>query len=319
MKTIRVIVIMLLSVPVLHAQDADSTRLFIEKIESSLQYQTGKITLKGDVGELNVPKGYRYLDPRQSMYVLSDLYGNPKDSAVLGLLVPEGLGVLSDGVYLFEISYEAIGYVKDDDADDIDYDDLLEEQQKEMKEANPQRVKDGYPSIEFIGWASKPYYDKEKKVLHWAKELKFGDNEIHTLNYNLRILGRKGVFVLNAIASMSELEAVKSNVDAVIGCITYTEGNKYADYVPDVDEVAAWTIGGLVAGKVLAKVGFFALLLKFWKFIALGVVGIFAGIRKWWANRNGDGRIIVAPQSDTTIQALPEPPATEKNEQPPLT
>ena len=43
--------------------------------------------------------------------------------------------------------------------------------------------------------------------------------------------------------------------------------------LPDVDEVAAWTIGGLVAGKILVKAGLLAGLLKFWKLIAIGLVG----------------------------------------------
>jgi uncharacterized membrane-anchored protein len=49
--------------------------------------------------------------------------------------------------------------------------------------------------------------------------------------------------------------------------------------------VAAWTVGGLVAGKVLAKVGFFAGLLKFWKVIAIGLAA--AGTAIWrFFNRN---------------------------------
>ena len=31
----------------------------------------------------------------------------------------------------------------------------------------------------------------EKKVLHWAKEIKFGETDGTTLNYNVRILGQK--------------------------------------------------------------------------------------------------------------------------------
>lgn len=252
--------------------EIDSTTLFIQQVEGSLRYQTGKINLKGGLGVLTVPQGFKYLDPEQSMYVLSDLWGNPKDSTTLGLLVPENKGVLGDNVWVFEINYDPMGFVKDDDADDIDYDDLLVDLQKETNEANTIRVQEGYPAITLVGWASKPYYDEDKKVLHWAKELKFGKDSTNTLNYNLRVLGRKGVFIINAIAGMQSLPEVNANVDKVITSVEFTEGNKYSDFDPDLDEVAAWTVGGLVAGKVLAKVGLFALLAKSWKLIAIGLM-----------------------------------------------
>ena len=178
-----------------------------------------------------------------------------------------------------------MGFVKDDDAEDINYDDLLKEGQKEMREVNPERIKQGYQPIEFIGWASSPFYDKNKKILHWAKELKFRDDSLNTLNYNLRILGRKGIFMLNAVGSMSELQEVKSNIDKVIGSVEFKEGHKYSDFIPDVDNVAAWTIGGLVAGKILAKVGFFVLIAKFWKLIALAIAGAGGSICKYFKRK----------------------------------
>ncbi len=255
------------------AQVADSTQFLIDAIEQSLEYQYGVIELTSGNATIHVPEGFRLLDKPQSNYVLSELWGNPEDTTILGMLVPADRGVLRPDSWVFTISFEEMGYVKDDDAQDIDYDDLLKDMQKEFKEANPERIKQGYQPIEFVGWASSPHYDKSRKTLHWAKELKFGQDSFSTLNYNLRILGRKGIFMLNAVASMQELPQVEANIDKVIGSITFKEGHRYTDYLPDVDNVAAWTIGGLVAGKVLAKAGFFVVLLKFWKVIALTIAG----------------------------------------------
>ncbi len=270
------------------AQVVDSTEIRIQSIENSLKYQTGTIELASGNATLNVPKGFRYLDPNQSIFVLTDLWGNPADSTILGLLVPENRGVLAANSWVFTIKFDEMGFVKDEDADDINYDDLLKEQQKETNEANPERIKQGYPAIEFVGWASAPYYDKEKKVLHWAKELRFGEDSLSTLNYNLRILGRKGVFVVNAIATMTELPEVKANIDQVLGSIQYKEGQTYADFDPELDEVAAWTIGGLVAGKLLAKAGFFVILLKFWKVIALAFAGAGGAIWNYFKKKKSD-------------------------------
>lgn len=255
-----------------NAQGIDTLQERNNFIEQSLSYQTGEIALTAGDAKLKVPNGFRFLDRNQSIYVLTDLWGNPADSSVLGMLVPNGKGVLDFNSWVFTISYDDMGYVKDDDADDINYDDLLKEMQQECTDENPERVKQGYQTVEIIGWASQPYYDKDKKVLHWAKEIKFGKDSINTLNYNLRVLGRKGVFMLNAIATVNELTEVRTNIGKVINSVEFTEGNRYGDFKPDVDHVAAWTIGGLVAGKILAKVGFFALILKFWKLIAIGFV-----------------------------------------------
>jgi uncharacterized membrane-anchored protein len=153
-------------------------------------------------------------------YVLTDLWGNPADSSILGMLVPAYRGVLADNGWAFVISYEEMGYVKDDDADDINYDDLLQEMKKEIDEANPERMELGYESIKLLGWASEPFYDKELKTLHWAKEMKFGDMESNILNYNLRVLGRRGVLNLNAVATMNELQDIKSNLNEVIECLS---------------------------------------------------------------------------------------------------
>ncbi len=277
-KLFAILTLCLLSTQII-AQEIDSNQMYIDEVENSLKYQTGKIKLDEGNATLTVPMGFKYLDRAQSIYVLTDLWGNPTDSSVLGLLVPEKLGVLGVKRWVFEISFEEMGYVKDDDADDIDYDDLLKDLQKDITEGNPERVKEGYDPITLVGWASVPFYDKDKKVLHWAKEVRFGDDSLSTLNYNLRILGRKGVYVLNAIASMSDLPEVKANIGKVLNSVTFEDGNKYADFDPGVDEVAAWTIGGLVAGKILAKAGIFAVLAKFAKVIVLAII---AGATALW-------------------------------------
>ncbi len=260
-------------------QAADSLQVQVDSIEATLKYQHGVIQLKNGIGTLKVPAGFKYLDADQSNYVLSDLWGNPKSESSLGMIIPDSMGVMGAHTWAFNVEYDEMGYVKDDDAGEIDYDELLAEMQNDTREASKERIKEGYQSIELVGWAAKPYYDSERKILHWAQELKFGGSEQNTLNYNVRILGRKGVLVLNAIAAMDELPEVNRNIDKVLNIVTFSDGNKYADFNPSVDQVAAWTVGGLVAGKVMAKAGFFVLLLKFWKVIALAVAG--AGSFVW--------------------------------------
>jgi uncharacterized membrane-anchored protein len=267
------------------AIETDSVKLFFDSLEASFHYQTGEIKLDDGIGTLNVPAGFRYLDSRQAAYVIHDLWGNPHGEGTLGMIVPENIGITDERSWAFIITYDEMGYVKDDDADEIDYDELLKEMQSDAAAANQERVNEGYETIAIVGWAAKPYYDAKKKVLHWAKEIKFGETDGTTLNYNVRILGRKGVIVLNAVASMMELPDVQKNIEPVLASFSYADGNKYADFNPDIDEVAAWTIGGLVAGKVLAKAGIFALLLKNIKLIALAIGGLATGIWRWYKKK----------------------------------
>lgn len=260
------------------AQEPNNDELF----EKTLNYQSGKIALSEGDGTLNVPKGFKFLNAEQTQGVLTNLWGNPEDKSVLGSLVPDGKGVTHSNSWMFVISYRGDGFVKDDDAGDIDYDDLLKTMKEDVQAENEERKKGSYPEVQLIGWASKPYYDSNSKVLHWAKELKFGKDEANTLNYDLRVLGRKGMYNISAVAGMDELAEVKASIPGVLKSVEFNDGHKYLDFDADTDTVAAWTIGGLVAGKVLAKVGFFAIIAKFGKIIFLAIAAGFAAIRKFF-------------------------------------
>ncbi len=283
------------------ASEVDSTAIYqarIDSIENSLHYQRGVVQLEGGIGKLTIPSGFKYLDAKQAEYVLTDLWGNPKQPT-LGLIVPENQGVLGDNSWAFDIQYNEIGYVKDDDADDIDYEELLEEMQKDAVESNKERTTQGYQAIQLVGWANKPFYDEDRKILHWAKELKFGDDEVNTLNYNVRVLGRKGVLVLNAIGSMKQLPVINQNIDKVLNIVEFSDGYKYSEFNPDIDEVAAYTVGGLVAGKVLAKVGILAFLGKFLKVIVVAVIGGASALWKWLSGRRRDETEVATTTNDS--------------------
>jgi len=275
MKQLFSALIMLFSGILTAFAQEEAYQLYLDSIEQTIRYEKGTIELSNGVGKILVPDGFKYLDAQQAENILVNVWGNPYyEHMTLGMLLREDQKVTGMDGYVFNIEYDEIGYVKDKDADKINYDDLLKDLQKETKAANEERVKQGYEPVEIVGWAAKPFYDKEHKILHWAKELKFGESELNTLNYNIRILGRKGVLELNAISTVNELSLVEKDLKHVLNIVQFNDGYKYKDFDPSVDEVASWTIGGLVAGKVLAKAGFFALLLKFWKFIAVGAVAL---------------------------------------------
>ncbi|RMG77747.1 MAG: DUF2167 domain-containing protein [Bacteroidetes bacterium] len=259
-----------------------------DSINASLHYDTGIVDIKNGLATLHVPAGFKYLNPKDADMVLTDLWGNPPSDpgyGSLGMLFPEEASPLDENMYAIDITYSEEGYIDDSDAKDIDYDELLETMQADAEAASVERQRLGYESVRIVGWASPPYYDEVNKKLHWAQEIQFGDAESNTLNYNIRVLGRGGYLNLNVIGDMDVLPRVKSDINAILPAIEFNEGHRYVDFDSSIDKVAAYGIGGLIAGKVLAKAGILAklgiLLAKFWKILAVGAVSLFAGIRRF--------------------------------------
>lgn len=265
----------------------DSSFTQMLKVLSELKYEPAGTKIDLDkMGQLTVPKGFKFVNAKQSEDVLTKVWGNPPGNRPLGMLFPEnGSPLDSLNGWAFVIRYDGSGHIKDDDADEVNYDDLLEDMQNDTKESNKQRTEMGYGTVDLVGWASKPFYDKTLKTLHWAKELKFQGETTNTLNYDVRILGRKGLFSLNAVGGMKDLATIKPQINEVIAAVKFTEGNSYFDFNPDIDEVAALGIGGLVAGKVLAKVGFLAIIAKFWKIVIAGFLVAGGAIKRFFTGR----------------------------------
>ena len=105
----------------------------------------------------------------------------------------------------------------------------------------------------------------------------------HTLNYSIRVLGRRGVLVLNAVANMNQLPAIRHQTQTVLAAVDFNEGHRYTDYLPGTDKAAAYGITGLIIGATAAKAGFFKLLiaglLAFKKAVVVGVVALVSAIK----------------------------------------
>ncbi|MEE9452890.1 MAG: DUF2167 domain-containing protein [Paracoccaceae bacterium] len=230
-----------------------------------LDYQQGEITVGRNLATFNISEGYYFLSPKDANTVLVEFWGNPESDAPLGMIFPADITPFHGDGWGLEITFDDIGYVSDDDAADYDYDDLLVQMRKDLVDENIWRGENGYDSIALVGWAETPAYDVTARKLYWAKELSFEGSDGNTLNYNIRALGRKGVLVMNFIAPIEALDEVRASIPDVLAMSSFTDGNRYADFNPSLDKVAAVGIGGLIAGKVIAKTGLLILLLAFLK------------------------------------------------------
>lgn len=280
---------------------------------ASLNFQTGKVVLGDNLATLTLPDHLVFLNGEDAERLLVEAWGNPPDAELpLGMVLPAGLSPLADESWAVTIEYEASGYVSDEDAEDIDYSEMLDDLKDEAATDNQWRAENGYEPVELIGWAAQPHYDAQGKKLHWAKELKFGDSDTNTLNYNIRVLGRKGVLVLNFIANMDQLPEIQSTLPSVLAMTDFNQGHRYAEFDPDLDEVAAYGIGALVAGKLAAKAGLFAtlalLLKKFWvvPLLLIGWLG-----KRLFGNKQVDAPVAAAePVAEPVPAEVVQPPAT---------
>jgi uncharacterized membrane-anchored protein len=229
--------------------------------ESQLEYKRGRVSLPGNVATLDVPENFRYLSPEQADKILVEAWGNPPGTKTLGMIFPSDVSPLLEEGWGVIITYSEDGHVDDSDAGGIDYNELLKQMKEDTAEENKEREKQGYEPITLHGWAATPRYDASTHKLYWARELSVPDAPQHTLNYDIRILGRKGVLSFNAIAQMGRLRDIEESMKQVMAFSDFSAGQRYADFDSKTDNLAAYGIGALVAGKIAAKVGFFKLIL----------------------------------------------------------
>nr|WP_306995058.1 DUF2167 domain-containing protein [Pseudoxanthomonas winnipegensis] len=273
-----------LALPVL-AEDGQQAQQLID----SLHFRSGQIEVGPAHAHFNLGAQFRYLDKADARKVLEQLWGNPQDDTVLGMVVPTHPGLDEQDSWAVVVTYDDEGYVSDADASKINYDELLENMQEGTREANAEREKAGYGRVDLVGWAVPPRYDAGSKKLYWAKELAFNGQPSHTLNYDIRVLGRHGYLSLNAVSAMDELPKVQAGMQQLLPMTEFDAGARYADHNPSTDKVAAYGVAALIGGGLAAKTGLLAklglVLAKFGKLLFLGVVAAAAAVRKFFASR----------------------------------
>jgi uncharacterized membrane-anchored protein len=271
---------------VLRAQSPQGPQTTPEEFEAKLGYQTGVVTLSGGIATIRLPESFRFIGPEGSARLLTEGWGNPAGAAdgVLGMLIPAGVSPVTREGWGIAITYDEDGFVNDSDAGGIDYTKMLKEMQQDTVAANVERKKQGFEPVTLVGWAEAPSYDAAAHKLYWAKDLMFGTDSAHTLNYNIRILGRRGVLVLNAISDIGQLQSIRREARNLLPAIEFNEGHRYADYLPGKDKAATYGVAGLILGATAAKAGFFKLfwvgLLAFKKALFAGAIALVALVKR---------------------------------------
>lgn len=243
-------------------------RAFTEELLQDTPARHGEIGLAGTPARLQVTDAFDFYDKAGARKILEDLWGNPPDDTVLGMVFPAGVSPI-DAAWGAVLTYEASGYVSDDDAATVDYSELMRDMQKATLDSNKERVRLGFGTVELRGWAETPRYEAASHRLYWAKDLVFSDAEgAGTLNYDMRLLGRSGVLSVNFVGAIEALDEVRAAAPDVLAMAAFNSGQTYADYQPG-DKTAGYGVAALIAGgagaAALKKAGFLAIILAFLK------------------------------------------------------
>jgi uncharacterized membrane-anchored protein len=256
---------------------------FGKQLEAKLTFETGKVNVAGGLATLDLPAGWRYLQEKDARFMVEQVWGNPPNDLVKGVALPAGLITRTWAII---VKYEDEGHTADEDASKLDFDEMLTQLKDGAKESNPARKQAGYPTVELLGWAEPPHYDAAAKKLYWAKRLQFSDTPHPTLNYDVRILGRRGHLVLTALGDDSDLKVIREGCTGVLQATEFTAGNKYADFDESSDKKAAGGIAGLiVGGALLAKVAKGGLLAKLAKPLIIGAIFVVGAIGKLFGKK----------------------------------
>ena len=241
---------------------------------TDIRWQAGPgVGSLGDIAQITVPEGFRFTGQAGTRTFL-ELTQNPTNGSELGILLPESAEA---GRWFVVFDFNSIGYVKDDEKDKLDADDMISSIREGTEAANEERQRRGWATMSIVGWRTPPFYDTRTNNLTWAITGSGQDGNV--VNYSVRLLGRRGVMNVDLVLSPEEVDAVVPAFEKVLGGFTFKPGSRYAEFVQG-DKVAAYGLTALVAGGAGAALAKSGLLGKLWKAIVLGVVALIAAIKK---------------------------------------
>ncbi|MEZ6087560.1 MAG: DUF2167 domain-containing protein [Pirellulaceae bacterium] len=229
----------------------------------SIDWKTGPTTGNiGTMAKINVPEGYRFTEAAGAQTLL-EVYGNPRNPNILAAMEP----LSENETWTLIFQFDSIGYVKDEDKDALDADDLMSTFRAGIEPGNQRRRAMGAEELRSINWAEKPFYDSETNNLTWALNLAFDSG--NSINYDIRVLGRRGVMEVTLIGDPETYSQAVPTVKNLLTGYSFTDGNKYSEWVPG-DKVAEYGLAGLVAGGAIAAAAKTGLLSKLGLLIAKG-------------------------------------------------
>lgn len=259
--------------------------------QAPLAWQQGPAQQSLGNAQIPVPDGYVSLDADETRRYLQAL-GNVTGSSERGLLAPADEA--EDWFIVFQ--WDPSGYVKDDERDELDADQLLTSMRASDEEDNEARQKAGYPALNTVGWEVQPAYNPSSNLLEWCLRLESEGSFI--INCDLRLLGRKGVMRATLVADPEDRERAMAATRTLVSKFEFDAGERYAEYKPG-DRLAEYGLKGLLLGGAAAAAVKMGLFKKFGKLLVFGALGVAALVKRLFGER----------KSSLPPGTVPPPPA----------
>ena len=237
------------------------------------------VTLR-DEAKLEIPPGMVFI-PQEPATRLSRAMGNTPGPNFVGIVT----NFSDDDTWIVFVNWTPDGYIRDDDAKDLNPDDILENLTEGTEAANKDRLTRGFPELTLKGWTQRPEYNATTHRLSWSLRVVPKDEpDGGSINFNTRALGRNGYFSLNLVDRPELIEKDRPISAQLLTNLEYEPGKRYTDFNGSTDRVAEYGLAGLIGVVALKKLGLIALagafILKFAKLGVLAVVGAGVALKR---------------------------------------
>ena len=247
----------------------------------SLPHVVGpKLVDLGHDAEIDLPAGLTLFERATAQDLMKQM-GNDAEAVVAAILPAAGTGD-----WIIVIEADDVGYVSDEDADELDATAMLEQFKTGTIQQNVERKKMGIPDLFVDGWSERPHYEQVLHQLVWGLDAHDVNGKV--INFFTRFLGRNGYLSVNLIDEPANIEKSKAQALAILNAVRFKPGSRYTDHASgDRDSgmgLKALVLGG--AGLMLAKKG--GILLAILLFMKKGFIVVLAaigGLFKWLFGR----------------------------------
>jgi uncharacterized membrane-anchored protein len=255
---------------------------------SRIHWTPGPVTVKlGDNAEIAVPPDFLFTDGDGTRRVL-EITHNPPSNQEVGLITPKA----KKETWFIIFEFKPVGYIKDDEKSSLDADAILKNIKDATEESNEERKKHGWEAFHITSWYMQPFYDQDTHNLTWAVNGAEDNGVNPSVNYSVRVLGRKGTMNVDLVLDPNDMARVEPVFKSIMKSFRFTNGNRYADFARG-DKLAGYGLTALIAGgagAVAVKTGLLAKLWKLivtliaaaWKLIVVVFAAVAAFLRRIW-------------------------------------
>ncbi len=247
------------------------TLILAANVSAQDVWQPGPLTADLGNATLKLDQDWAFMDG-DTFRQMSQQTGDPVTGTERGLVVPADPA--KD--YAIHLNFEDMGYVPDDDADELDPDAIYESYEEGVKEQNEDLAARGLPTYTLMGWRTEPHYDAASNRMEWCLIAEMQGEKL--VNHEIRLLGREGVMSATIVATPETVDSALAETHRMLGGFSFKEGKRYADYESG-DKIAQYGLAALVTGGALAVAAKSGLLGKLIKPLLVGgavVIGLFA-------------------------------------------